>query len=127
VTRGENPLSMLPGESPLGGQVDLRESRRGSRGNCLEGFEPQLDSRAKWRDLDAGEGLTIAVETAQARSQQRNGSRAVVALKVVEPGSDLNQPLQKRPFRFLRREPHRFPVFVGFEEGAGMKASQAFV
>lgn len=114
-------------ESPLGGQVDLREGRRGRRRNGLKGFEPQLDRRAKWQDLEAGEGLRIAVETAQGRSQQRNGSRAVAALKVVEPRSDLNQPLQKRLFRLLRCEPHRFPVFVGFEKCSGMKAAQALV
>src|SRR6266852_8276361 len=107
---------MLPGESPLGGQVDLREGRQWRRRNCLEGFKPQADRHAKWRNLEAGEGLRIAVETAQARSQQRKGSRAVAALKVVEPSSDLNQPLQKRLFRLLCREPHRFPVFVSFEK-----------
>ena len=46
---------------------------------------------------------------------------------MVERSSDLNQPLQKRPFRLLRREPHRFPMFVSFEECAGMEAAQAFV
>jgi len=105
--------------------LELGEGRRGRRRDCFEGFEPKADRRAKRRDLEAGEGLGIAVETTQGRSQQRNGPRAVAALKVVEPSSDLNQPLQKRLFRLLRPEPHRFPVFVGFEERAGMKAAQA--
>jgi len=46
---------------------------------------------------------------------------------MMESSSDLNQPLQKRPFRLSRRESHRLPVFVGFEERAGMEAAQAFV
>jgi hypothetical protein len=46
---------------------------------------------------------------------------------MMESSSDLNQPLQKRPFRLLRREPHGLPVFVGLEERTGMEAAQAFV
>jgi len=62
------------------------------------------------------------------RKADRNSEmvQAVAALKMVERSSDLNQPLQKRPFRLFRPEPHRFPMLVGFEERAGMEAAQAF-
>jgi hypothetical protein len=46
---------------------------------------------------------------------------------MVESSSNLNQSLQKRLFRLLRREPHGLPVFVSFEEGAGMEAAQSLV
>lgn len=71
-------------------------------------------------DLDADEDLWIFVEAEEGRSQERNGSRGVAALKMMERSSDLDQALQESLLRFLRREPHRFPVFVGFEERAGM-------
>jgi hypothetical protein len=72
-------------------------------------------------NLDAHEDRWIFVEAAEGRSQERNGSRAVAALKMVERRSDLDQALQESLLRFLRREPHRFPVFVGFEERVGVK------
>ena len=75
----------------------------------FEGLEPKADRCAERRDTDAAEGFRRSVQTAQARSQQRNGSGAVTTLKMVESGSDLNQPLQKRLLRLLCREPHRFP------------------
>jgi hypothetical protein len=43
---------------------------------------------------------------------------------MVERSSDLNQPLQKRPFRLLCTEPHGLAVFVGLEERTGMEAAQ---
>ena len=91
----------------------------------FEGLEPQADRSAERRDTDAAEGFLKSVQTAQARSQQRNGSAVVATLKMVESSSDLNQPLQKRLLRLLCREPHRFPMFVRLEERAGMEAAQA--
>jgi len=46
---------------------------------------------------------------------------------MVKSSGDLNQSLEERLFRLFRHEPHRFPVFVGLEERAGMEAAQAFV
>src|SRR5258708_28849148 len=56
---------------------------------------------------------------------EAKGFRRNAALKMMESSSDLNQPLQKRPFRLLRREPHGLPVLVGLEERPRMEATQA--
>lgn len=47
----------------------------------------------------------------------------VVALKMMESGCDLNQPLQKRLFRLGSGKPHQFPVFMRLKEGPGIEAA----
>jgi hypothetical protein len=116
----------VPRNRPWGRQLKLRNGRPRRLRSCFEGFEPWTDSHAKWRNYNAGKDLWIPVQTAQGRSHQGNRSRAVTALKMVEGSSDLDQPLQESFFRLLRREPHWFPMFVGFKERAGMKAAQTF-
>jgi hypothetical protein len=99
-----------------GGSVTAFRGRRATGGLSLVAGRPRLRQRLLGRRPD-GATLIAAAKWFRRSCRAENG----------ESSSDLNQPLQKRLFWFLRREPHGFPVFVGLEERAGMEAAQALV
>jgi len=53
-----------------------------------------------------------------------SGNLVVAALKVVERSNHLNEGLEESFFRIAWRKPHRFPVFVCFEESTRIEAVQ---
>jgi len=93
-------------------------------GDGLKSLQPLTDGDTKRHDGNASKVLRISLQSAQSRSQQRNGPGVVAALKVMKGGCHLNERLQELLFRLACREPNRFPVLVCFEVRAGIKAVQ---